>query len=113
MPDEDNRATPRETAYVAAEIVLAEGGTCIGVMQDVSATGIALLTGRKIEPGTAVSVSVQVEAERRVDVTGKVVRRTEHPHGPWRYRLAIELDRPSEELAAEAARIHAGQSAFE
>ncbi|MFK7989751.1 MAG: PilZ domain-containing protein [Sandaracinaceae bacterium] len=113
MSDADSRATPRETAYVAAEIVPAGGAPCLGVMQDVSAHGIALLAGRKLEVGTAVDVAVQVEAERRVEVKGRVVRRTDHPHGPWRYRLAIELEEPSDALASEAARIHAGQSAFE
>ena len=113
MSDADSRATPRETAYVAAEIVPAEGAPCLGVLQDASAHGIALLARSRVEVGTEVRVAVQVEAERRIDVKGRIVRIADHPHGPWRFRLAIELDAPNEDLAAEAARIHATQSGAE
>lgn len=111
MSDAEGRATPRERAYVAAEIVPADAAPCLGVMQDASAHGVALLTHAALDVGTEVRVGIQVDAERRLEVTGKVVRRADHPHGPWRYRLGIELDEsPNEELAAEAARIHAAQA---
>lgn len=109
--DDDRREAPRETAYVGAEILTGEGAPHLAVVQNASAKGIALLTRYPAEAGEAIEVGVQVDSELRIHVTGSVVRRTDHDgDGPWRWRVAIELEPPSDELAEHAGRINRRQS---
>ena len=110
-PPDDRRAAPRKTAYVGAEITSSDGPPHLAVVQDASATGLSLLTRAPLAAGEPVRVGVQVESERRITVDGEIVRREDHRgDGPWRYRLAVALTAPSEELAAQADRINARQS---
>ncbi|MCB9592579.1 MAG: PilZ domain-containing protein [Sandaracinaceae bacterium] len=97
---DERRNAPREAAYIAAEITVGDGKPKLAVMQDASATGLRLLTHTRVEVGDPIDVALQVEAERRVEVSGEVARvQTLEPGGPWRYRLGVALDEPHPDLA--------------
>lgn len=103
---DERRRAHRETAYIAAEIMLGEGKPKLAVMQDASETGVRLLTHTRVEKGDALEVALQLSAERRLVVTGHVAR-VEHlePGGPWRFRVGVALDERHPELAEEATEI--------
>lgn len=110
----ERRRSPRENAIVAAEICTPSGNHRLGVVQDASAVGVQLLTHTRLEVGDRIGLLIQVDGKSQVDVDGSVVRVTSVDlEGPWRFRIAVELDPPSEELAAHAKAIHARQKHFE
>ncbi|HJL19860.1 MAG TPA: PilZ domain-containing protein [Sandaracinaceae bacterium LLY-WYZ-13_1] len=107
----DRRRAPRESAYVAAEISVPSGGPHLAVVQDASSVGVRLLTHTRLTEGDAVSLAVQIDGETRLPLEGHVARveALDDDHGPWRYRVGLEIDAPSDELAEHAAAIHARQ----
>ncbi|MEZ4338418.1 MAG: PilZ domain-containing protein [Sandaracinaceae bacterium] len=103
---DERRGAPRETAYVAAEIIVDDGKPKLAVMQDASESGVRLLTHTRVELGDRLEVALQLAAERRLVVTGHVARvEPLAPGGPWRFRVGIALDEPHPELADEATEI--------
>jgi hypothetical protein len=119
MSDE-RRTSPRQRAYIGAEIDTGEGPVKAAITYDGSATGLLLLTRADLEPDQKLSLNVFfVEGESR-KVTGKVVRRealNADENTLWRTKVAVALDAPDPELGAhfsalaeQQAKIYGGKS---
>ena len=111
MDGTERRRAPREEAYVAAELRTPEGERRLGVVQDASAVGVQLLTHTRLSVGDRVALAIQIDGKNRVDVEG-VIRRVAaiNVDGPWRFRIGVELDPESEELAGHAKAIRERQA---
>lgn len=106
----ERRRAPREKAIVAAEIVTPAGKRRLGVVQDASALGVQVLTHTRLSIGDRVGLLIQVDGRTQVDVDGAVTRvEPVELDGPWRFRVGVELDPPSEELAEHARSIQERQ----
>ena len=110
----DRRRAPRTEAFVAAEIVAADGRRHLAVVQDASSVGLQLLTKSRLSKGDRFRVEVQIDDATRIAVQGEAARVMPlEADGLWRFRVGVAVDAPSEELAQHAEAIQARQRALE
>jgi hypothetical protein len=102
MSDE-RRGSPRQTAYVPAQIETASGVQAIAITRDVAAGGLLVLSRLRLAPGMAVTLRVSFGGRDDRMIRGKVVR--EEPMAPgestlWIAKLAISVD-PTDPVLVE------------
>lgn len=91
----DRRDAPRTPALLHAQIETDSGRSTIAVTQDVSATGLLVLSHQAIGLGRHVTIHVLVDGNQ-YEVSGKVVRVEELAHGEasiWRSKEAVSIDK--------------------
>lgn len=96
--NEERRTSPRHPATLHAQVETESGRYTVAVTQDVSASGLLVLSHHEITG--RVAIHVLVDGEQRV-VQGTVVRQepVTPPSERWRVRSAVALD-PGEHDAA-------------
>lgn len=70
---EDRRHSPRHRATIPAQIETDTGRSTIAVTQDVSATGLLVLSHRPLEVGRDVTLHLLLDGNQH-EITGTVVR---------------------------------------
>ena len=89
----DRRDSPRLNASLNAQIETDTGRMTIALTQDVSATGVAVLSHQALEIGRRVTIHVLLGGDQYV-VNGKVVR--EEPLADseklWRSKAAVSIE---------------------
>ena len=104
--NDERRRALRQEAFILAEVTPPSGEVRAVAIDDVSEVGVALLVYGEIEIGDHLRVKIH-SGGVRIEVEGDVVRRVDvPPHGPWRYRVGVEIDPPSEALREAADRIN-------
>lgn len=99
----DNRRTaPRRAASLPAHIETDEGRSMAAVTQDLSASGLLVLSHRPLAVGQEVSLYLLYGGEQH-ELRGKVVREEPLAHqesAMWLAKAAIAIDTSDQELAA-------------
>jgi hypothetical protein len=91
---EDRRQSPRHHAAVPAQIETDAGRYTIAITQDVSATGLLVLSHRPLDVGSGVTLHVLIDGVQH-EVTGKVVRQEPLAAGEsalWGCKAAVVID---------------------
>lgn len=104
---EDRRYATRHPAALHAQVETDAGRSTIALTQDVSATGLLVLSHQPLALGQGVTIYVLVDGEQHV-LSGKVVRHEPLAHAEaalWRSKAAVAVDGGAAELAAILAAI--------
>jgi len=91
---EDRRHSPRHHAALPAQIETEAGRYTIAITQDVSATGLLVLSHRPLDVGSGVTLHVLIDGVQH-EVTGKVVRQEPLAAGEaalWSSKAAVVID---------------------
>jgi PilZ domain len=91
---EERRASPRQTAYIAAEIETSAGKASIAITRDVSARGLLVFSRRELAVGEAVKIRL-VRGDEEHLVSAKVIRQEVLSPGEstlWRTKVGIRVD---------------------
>ncbi len=104
---QDRRYSPRHTASLHAQIETENGRWTIAITQDMSATGLLVLSKQPIGIGGRVTIHVLVDGEQCA-ITGTVVREEPLAHGEasmWRSKEAVAIDPKQRDYAKILAAI--------
>lgn len=108
---QERRESPRHVAALPAQIETDSGRYTIAVTQDVSASGLLVLSHQKLDVGSGVTVYVAVDGVQHV-VSGKVVREEPLSHedaAMWRAKSAVAVDANDPELPKVVAAIRSAK----
>lgn len=102
---EDRRVAPRQPVSLHAQLETDNGRSAAAITQDVSATGLLVLSQRPLAVGQGVTLYVLVDGDQHV-LTGKVVRHEPLGAGEaamWQSKAAVAIEAGDAELAAIVA----------
>lgn len=105
--NEDRRDSPRRFATLPAQIETDAGRVTIAVTQDVSATGLQVLSEKPLAVGTAVTLYLLLDSVQ-YEISGKIVRQEElalDERTMWRWRAGVAVDSSDADLATVFAAI--------
>jgi hypothetical protein len=92
---DDRRASPRHTAYLAAEIDTGAGRQAIAITRDVGAGGLLVLTRLHLDLGQVVKLRVAYGDKDERVISGTVVRQETLAPGEstlWRTKVALSVE---------------------
>ena len=101
---EERRRSERLRCWLVLRLESEEQGTWLAMSRNLSETGALVATASRLEVGHPVTVTLRVDPEEDAErsLGGTIVRVEPHAEdqgGMWPHRVAIEFDKPDEELA--------------
>lgn len=97
----ERRANERHQVWFPMTVVTATGEQGTAITYDLSATGVLIACPGRLEVGERVTLRFSLRAgEEERAFAGKIARVEESADdlGPWRFRMAVELDEACPEL---------------
>ena len=87
----ERRAEPRFEICCPTEVALVAPGPLTGVTRNLSSSGVVVLTHQSLPIGEELTFELVIE-DRRVTITGRVVRQEEMDDDSfWNFKTAVEL----------------------
>src|SRR4051812_45101556 len=98
MPTANRRHTPRLLTCVPAGVQTSEKER-LGLLRDASTEGALLFTKSRFSIDDRVKLSVRVDEDTTIEISGRIVRLEKQTDGFWTFRLGVRFVPPREDLA--------------
>jgi hypothetical protein len=111
---DERRRAERYAVYASAELVTEKGDVAVALTEDVSASGVLLLTRARLDVGQTVQIRIHVQGHPPRMVSGRVARSAKLPPGAsplWTEEVAVVVEGLTPEIADALKAVGARQSA--